>query len=266
MSGLDLLLAYIAAQMDIFDWPPSPVEKKQYMQLMRLWSRLARSPEFELRVFPQGRFDWLHWWQLVHTDMRFAPPYAAAIVHMFHYFGMLGISEAYAESIGSVLTMLGVDKRKNRLLTSTIHDKVMLKLAGLRGDGTDDVLITRCWAEFLGGAGPERFTFVYKQAHRRAKRFAAGGGSKPIHTYLKQAQQRSCWDQIRIRQLRRIGKVKSSDGKIHYIQKTNEWTAFATRSTGIDGRRLGPKACQVVTMEACPRHPPGSKDGGTAPA
>ena len=75
--------------------------------------------------------------------------------------------------------MLGVDKRKNRLLTSSIHDKVMLKLAGLRGDGTDDVLITRCWAEFLGGAGPERFTFVYKKAHRRAKRFAAGLQANP---------------------------------------------------------------------------------------
>jgi len=50
---------------------------------------------------------------------------------MFHYFGMLGVSEAYAEAIGSLLTMSGVDKRKGRMLSNRIRDNVFFASAGI---------------------------------------------------------------------------------------------------------------------------------------
>ena len=93
-AALDILLAYIAAQLDMFAWPPLAVVQQQYFQLMRQWSGLLDVPSIREQVYKDHRFSWQDFWRLAHTDARFAPCSCAAIFHMFHYFGILGVSEA----------------------------------------------------------------------------------------------------------------------------------------------------------------------------
>ena len=216
-AALDILLAYIAGQLDMFAWPPLAVVQQQYFQLMRQWSSLLEVPSIRKQVYKDHRFSWQDWWRLAHTDVRFAPCSCAATFHMFHYFGMMGVSEAYAEAIGSLLTMSGVDKRKGRMLTSRIRDNVFLRTQGLRGDGSEDLLLTRCWAEFFGGCSLERYSFEHKSrtAKSARKRYFAGGGSKTIHTYLKQTHAK--WSGCRVRKLRRLG-VVTNDGRKHVLR------------------------------------------------
>ena len=98
---------------------------------MRQWSGLLDVPSIREQVYKDHRFSWQDFCRLAHTDARFAPFSCAAIFHMFHYFGMLGVSEAYAEAIVSLLTMSGIDKRKGRMLSNRIRDNVFFASAGI---------------------------------------------------------------------------------------------------------------------------------------
>ena len=79
---------------------------RQYKDLMHAWSALSEVDEVAQRAFlapPQGHFDWELWWKLSHTDSRFVLPGCEAAFALFHFMGMVGVSEARAESIASSL-------------------------------------------------------------------------------------------------------------------------------------------------------------------
>ena len=98
--------AYVEAQLSVFEWPPTEQLMRQYKDLMHAWSRLSAEDDVAKRVFPassQGHFDWAVWWKLSHTDSRFLPSGCEAAFALYHFMGMVGVSEARAESIASSL-------------------------------------------------------------------------------------------------------------------------------------------------------------------
>ena len=100
------MLAYVEAQLSVFEWPPMKRFMRQYKDLMHAWSRLSEVDDVAKRVFlapSQGHFDWALWWKLSHTDSRFLPPGCEAAFALYHFMGMVGVSEARAESIASML-------------------------------------------------------------------------------------------------------------------------------------------------------------------
>ena len=102
------MLAYVEAQLSVFDWPPMEQIMRQYTDLMHAWSRLSEVDDVAKRVFlapSQGHFDfdWALWWKLSHTDSRFVPSGCEAVFALYHFMGMVGVSEARAESIASSL-------------------------------------------------------------------------------------------------------------------------------------------------------------------
>ena len=100
---------------------------------------------------------------------------------MWHYFGSLGVSEASAESVASLLKKFsGIAG----LSTQRVIEKTILQHSGLEGDGTDDSFILRVWAR------QGRTLFLYKHARRRTKQFGMGRGSKTLHRYFVEAKRR----------------------------------------------------------------------------
>ena len=96
--------AYVGAQLWAFEWPDDERMMRQYRDLMYAWSRLSEEDDIAKRVFlAEGRFDWVVWWKLSHTDPRFLPSGCEAIFAVYHFMGMVGVSEAKAESIASLL-------------------------------------------------------------------------------------------------------------------------------------------------------------------
>ena len=98
------MTAYVEAQLWAFEWPDDERMLRQYRDLMSAWSRLSEEDDIAKRVFlAEGRFDWLVWWKLSHTDPRFLPSGCEAIFAVYHFMGMVGVSEAKAESVASLL-------------------------------------------------------------------------------------------------------------------------------------------------------------------
>ena len=106
LRRLPHVLAYVEAQLRVFQWPPTEQIMRQYKDLMHAWSRLSEVDDVAKRVFlapSQGHFDWALWWKLSHTDSRFLPSGCEAAFALYHFMGMVGVSEARAESIASLL-------------------------------------------------------------------------------------------------------------------------------------------------------------------
>ena len=98
---------------------------RQYKDLMHAWSRLSEADDAAKQVFPapsQGHFDWEIWWKLSHTDSRCLPPGCEAAFTLFHFMGMVGVSEARAESIASSLKRY-IPATLGRLSTDRINEK-----------------------------------------------------------------------------------------------------------------------------------------------
>ena len=97
----------------------------QYKDLMHVWSRLPEADDVAKQVFPapsQGHFDWEIWWKLSPTDSRCLPPGCEAAFTLFHFMGMVGVSEARAESIASSLKRYS-PATLGRLSTDRINEK-----------------------------------------------------------------------------------------------------------------------------------------------
>ena len=106
LRRLPYVLAYVEAQLSVFQWPLTEQLMRQYEDLMHAWSRLSEVDDVAKRVFlapSQGHFDWALWWKLSHTDSRFLPSGCEAAFALYHFMGMVGVSEARAESIASLL-------------------------------------------------------------------------------------------------------------------------------------------------------------------
>lgn len=81
---------------------------------------------------------------------------------LFHYAGSLGLSEAHAESIGSLLKRFS-----KRTSTARVVEATILRAHGVRGDGRDDLFLQLCWANFFGGLLPSRFSFERRGRKRK---------------------------------------------------------------------------------------------------
>ena len=101
-------------------------------------------------------FKWEAWWQIVHTGclpngtvVNCVPQHCAAAWAVFHFSGMFGTSEAFAESIGSTLKRFAKSLSIARVVEST-----NLRSAGLTGygGGGEDGCLELCWADFVGQA------------------------------------------------------------------------------------------------------------------
>ena len=153
------------------------VMRKQYIDMMCIWSTLLHD-----ELCAGDQFDWAAWWKFVHADARAVPEEVAGAFMVFHFVGMFGLSEAKAESVGSTLKQF--DGEAN-LPTEQIRDRTLLREAGFRGDGTDDMFILSCWAELFGDEG--KFRFQTLRPSKARGRYQAGGGSKTLNRVLGRA-------------------------------------------------------------------------------
>ena len=177
------MTAYVEAQLWAFDWPGDEGYKRQYRDLMSAWSRLSEEDDIAKRVFlAEGRFDWLVWWKLSHTDPRFLPSGCEAIFAVYHFMGMVGVSEAKAESVASLLKRY---KGNSPLGTDRIIEKAILRNCGVDGLSFDDVFLTRCWVEYFGGMEKDKFSFRVQAENRRTQKFPLGGGLRPYTVISK---------------------------------------------------------------------------------
>ena len=211
-----VVLAYVANQLSMFDWPNTKDAMLQFRRLVVRWAQLLDDREIQQQVYVRpvpcpiagstkydwSAFSWKAWWKLAHTDPRFVPHGLEGAFALFHFTGMFGISEAYAESVASLLKRYS-PRVAARLGTDRIIEKAALRLAGVAGDGTDDLLILRAWADFFGGLQPDRFGFVRKRKARSLGNFPWGAGSLVLHRILKRNQVSGRWRRASaIRQLR----------------------------------------------------------------
>ena len=152
--------------------------------------------------------NWEKWWKFAHTDLRFLPRGCEAAFELFHFMGMVGVSEARAEAVASMLKRYAPE-RSSRLSTDRIIEKSIVRNAGLNGLSADDLFLLRCWVEYLGGLQRDKFSFRCRwQAQARKRKFPLGGGSMTIHRHLKRQQQgKRSWGNsaIAMRELPRIG-------------------------------------------------------------
>ena len=190
------LHAYVAGQEDVFDWPVTQEVQRQYIYLMSTWARLLAQPDVSKMVLVStsalgdADFQWKVWWKLVHTDPRFCPHGCEGALELFHFYGMLGTSEAVPESVASMLKYFS-PKSMSSLLPTRVVEKVILKCAGIRGIGDDDMFIAKCWAEWFGSTAPKDFTFDCSSSCARRKKFPLGRGSKTIHNFLKRGRKQT---------------------------------------------------------------------------
>ena len=195
---LPVVLAYVANQLPMFDWPTAETVTYQYKRLMTAWAQLMTDASLRATFFscsatePGETFSWKAWWKASHTDRRFLPAGLEAAFALYHFTGMMGLSEASAESIASLLKRYS-PKAASRLGTDRIIEKTMLRVAGVAGDGSDDLLLLRAWADFFGGLEPDRFSFDRICSTRSSKHFPLGHGSIVLHHVLKRSQRMLRW-------------------------------------------------------------------------
>ena len=190
MKHLKSVSAYVQGQLSMFAWPSDEEMLCQYKRLMHVWSRLSEKDDIA-KVFDgpsQGQFDWARWWRLSHTESRFLPPGCEAAFALYHFMGMVGVSEAKAESIASLLKRYtGTVGRP--VSTSRIIEKAIVRHSGVNGLSRDDCFLTRCWAEYFGSLKKDKFSFRWpgRARRRRNREYPLGGGSKTIHRHLKKS-------------------------------------------------------------------------------
>ena len=147
----------------------------QYCTLMKTWKHLAEQHGGCLDSF-QG------FWKVAHTIVDFKVPGCEAAFMLFHYTGSWGLSEAGAESAASMAKRMSSNTQLNLL---QVCQRTLLRAAGLRGDGSDDLLLQRVWAEFFGSGIALRFTVKRRSHDGRLRRFK--WGSKTISRQLDAA-------------------------------------------------------------------------------
>jgi hypothetical protein len=154
-------------------------EKEHGSPIVGFWPPEASNSNSSLQASQQPatgssrevtEFKWEAWWQIVHTGclphgivVHCVPQDCAAAWAVFHFSGMFGTSEAFAESIGSTL------KRFSKSLsTARCVESIMLRSAGLTGHGRggEDGFLELCWADLLRA---ER-SFLFITAIRRCDR------------------------------------------------------------------------------------------------
>ena len=160
---------------------------------MQVWAALSRRDPISKEVWVDAScgagksFSWRNWWRLSHTDPAFCPAECEAAFAIYHFTGMLGVSEAQAESAASLLKRYQPVQSSGRLGTTRVIEKAVLRMSGIAGDGSDDLFLLRCWAQYFGSLQKGTFSVRYKKQHRRKRLPPLGHGSKVVHVHLKRS-------------------------------------------------------------------------------
>ena len=171
-----------------------------------VWRKQGEAKPKRLRGIPaqvvscQHKFSWRHAWKCLHTQSSWAPPFARHVWWILHAMGSTQGSEAFCESIGSLLKLYG--QKRRRVSAAKADEKTRLRLAGLKGDGTDDVFLQRIFAEMFGSA--ENIKLFYKNRAARERRYPLGKGSKTLHNVRLKAKTIRKWSWKRIRSIKRV--------------------------------------------------------------
>ena len=130
------------------------------------------------------------------------------------------MSEARAESVASLLKRYGPRMSTSRLTTDRVIEKAILRCSGITADGSDDLLLLRCWWEYFNGS--QKFSFFYNRARKsREKKFPVAGGSSVIATHLKKrAHASASWRQS-IPALRKLSRAR--------VRTINKWHRILRR-------------------------------------
>lgn len=248
MEALDDVRTYVSKELPMFVWPTAQGMETQYKLLIEHWANLFRSDTDVARVLrewlsgfatktkvglqaflrePQHHnghaFPWRLWWRMSHTNevsagvkKEFVPRGTEAAFMLFHYTGMIGVSEAHAESIGSILKRFGKTLSTPRVVEATI-----LRAAGVVGEGGDDGFIQACWGKFFGSSKPGAWNFNFKGENRRRRLHPEAGGSKTLAHGVRAAAHRKFTD----RELRLLQEAQT--GKRHKL--TFAWRAQLAR-------------------------------------
>ena len=104
-----------------------------------------------------------------------------AAFDVFHFTGMLGVSEAFAEPVAS--TLKRYSPIQGDLATERMIERTILAREGVAGEGSDDLLILRSWAEYFGGMRKEVFSFQKKDRRSKlaCRQAPLGRGCAPLH-------------------------------------------------------------------------------------
>ena len=195
---------------------------------MKTWACLCELGEVRSTVVTKNALRWEAWWQFVHSDRRACPEEAMAASVLFHFWGSMGVSEAKAESVGSILKHFG---STSNLGTQGIVEKTLLRDAGICGDGSDDDFLVLCWSMFFGDASPSTFTFQKKRSAGLArKRYACGKGSLFLHRTIVKTKPKRIWSGAMRREVFRASAAFPKPAKPNGGQSG---TSRATRGLGL---------------------------------
>lgn len=219
LEALGVVASHVSNQMHSFEWPECKRMEKQYKRLVRHWADIAKKPSISEKVWKDGIFQWEAWWRMSHTNqvsagdiVQFVPAGLEAAWELFHFTGMLGTSEAAAESVGSILKRFA----NAGLSTGRVVESTILRWSGIRGDGRDDQVLSACWAKVFAGASPDKYTFDYR-GRAGQKRARLWGGSKSNQRRLEEAARSA----VRPRDLRLA--LRRGDATPGEPRGWNEW-------------------------------------------
>ena len=211
---------------------------QEYIGLVNLWREQGNSPEARARLFTSSKgattvaFDWIAFWEMTHT----APGWVEAKVwhafFVFHFLGMLGHSEASAES--SIGTLKRCSNSEIGVSTLRAVQKARLVLHGIRGVGYDDFFILRVWGEFFGQSS---FPFWVANRTSRERKWPLGAGSITLHRArlnmrLGRPKRLPCLSRMAVRRVARAGASRIISGVRRTLIKGRAW-----RDSLREGRR-----------------------------
>ena len=159
---------------------------------MQVWAAPSRRDPISKEVWVDAScgagmlFSWRNWWRLSHIDLACCPVGCEAAFAIYQFTGMLGVSEAQAESAASLLKRYQ-PQSSGSFGTKRVIEKAVLRMSGIVGDGSDDLFLLRCWAQFFGSLQKGTFSFRYKKAAPPEETFPLGHGSKVVHVHLKRS-------------------------------------------------------------------------------
>ena len=96
--------------------------------------------------------------------------------------GSICSSSALCESAGSLLKMY----QRGGADTDRVVERVLLRFADVRGDGTDDAFALRSWMETC--PAPENLSLFFNKRQQRLRKLPLRAGSKTLRNMRQKAQ------------------------------------------------------------------------------
>ena len=100
IHGLGNVLGHVRRKLDgTVTFPSQDMCRQQYFQLLQLWKSKTLGSGAEVRFYKDHKFDWVEFWRTVHVEPGWVTATTWHAFLVFHCIGMIGSSEAAAESV-----------------------------------------------------------------------------------------------------------------------------------------------------------------------